>query len=324
MLAILKAFSLALIVLSLIPFATFTFNEIFIRISQRDVMSMTYASRLQSNYSHDFVALCAIVLNEEPYLQEWVDYNLGLGFDLVYIFDNSESHDLNQWQTQQTSNVRVTHLPGSSMQTQAYRQCAKTLIEEGKHKWAAFFDVDEFLVLRRHESLKPFLHEFLISGALAINWIYMGTNNKTIYEPMPVSYRFQHRVGSSTNMHIKTIAVLKNINLGGKFHCHFLPLKKGYRMLDTNRRRVKGPFNRGGPEDVAALYHFFSKSNKEFLLKRIRGRADTVKYDSSYYATLNESLKGWMAGNLKDNSVWKTLIENVPKYTLYEKIDKKH
>jgi hypothetical protein len=302
--------------LSALPFFSFITK---VKIDKDSIINIS-RNGTHGQVTHDLAALCAIALDEEPYLQEWVDYNIGLGFDLIYIYDNSDSHELKQWKTEQPPNIRVSHLPGISMQTEAYRQCAKTLLAEGKHKWAAFFDVDEFLVLRRHDSIVSFLKEYLIVGALGISWIYMGSSNRTIYEPMPVSYRFNLRVGNHTNMHIKTIAVLSSINIDGKFHCHYLPLKRRFRTMDTNGKKIKGPFNRNGPENVAALYHFFSKSNKEFVLKRIRGRADTVKFDKSYYETLNDSFKGWNAGDVRDDSVWNTMKKNVPKYSYYEKI----
>jgi Glycosyl transferase family 2 len=312
--------TVAIILLTLLPFTTLTSGKNALDIHPQEVAIKTLNRQVKSDNTRYLAALCAIALDEEPYLQEWVDYYIGLGFDLVYIFDNSDSHDLKQWKKEQPEYVRVTHLPGISMQTEAYRQCAKNLLEAGKHQWAAFFDVDEFLVLRQYDSITSFLKKYLLSGALGINWVYMGTSNRSIYEPMPVSYRFNFRVSKGTNMHIKTIAVLQDINMNGKFHCHFLPMKPGRRTVDTNGRRIKGPFNRRGPENIAALYHFFSKSSKEFVMKRVRGRADTVKYDKSYYETLNESLQGWMSGDIEDNSVWLTLKKNVPKYSVYEMI----
>jgi Glycosyl transferase family 2 len=318
MLGIKIAITVAITALTILPFINLKEEYIVSEIHPKEVHIKTYERHTKSDNTGSLTALCAIALDEEPYIQEWVDYYIGLGFNLVYIFDNSDFHDLKQWKEEQPEYVKVTHLPGISMQTEAYRQCARNLLEGGKHRWAAFFDVDEFLVLRQHDSISSFLKTYLVSGALGINWIYMGTNNRSTYEPMPVSYRFNRRVSNSTNMHIKTIAVLKDINLNGKFHCHFLPLKQGYRTVDTNGKRIKGPFNRRGPERIAALYHFFSKSKKEFVMKRIRGRADTVKYDKSYYETLNESLNGWMSGDREDNSVWLTLRNNVPKYSIYE------
>ena len=40
------------------------------------------------------VALMAIALNEDPYIDEWIKYNLMIGFDHVYIYDNSEGNTL--------------------------------------------------------------------------------------------------------------------------------------------------------------------------------------------------------------------------------------
>jgi Glycosyl transferase family 2 len=267
-------------------------------------------------------AICAIVLEEDAYIQEWVDYHLGLGFDFIYIFDNSENFDLKGWGAeQQTEQVRVIHFPGLVKQNEAYRNCSSELFTLGYHKWVAFFDLDEFLVLRRHKTVSSFLNKFLKSGGLGINWIHMGSSNRQIYEPIPVTLRFQYKMGNRTNIHIKSIAVLNDINFGGKFHCHFPPIKKRFKIVDTNGKRIRGPFNRNGPQDIASLYHFFSKSKKEFYSKRVRGRADTIKYDKDYFTAINESLSGWFPGDTFDNSVWLTLTRNAPKYKIYERFN---
>jgi hypothetical protein len=85
-------------------------------------LSITASPRVSNgNANRNLAVLCAIALSEEPYLQEWVDYNIGLGFDLVYIFDNSDSHEIKKWQEEQSDHVRIVHFPGISMQTEAYR-----------------------------------------------------------------------------------------------------------------------------------------------------------------------------------------------------------
>ena len=39
--------------------------------------------------SHHSVAIVAIARLENPYINEWIRYHRGLGFDHIYVYDNS-------------------------------------------------------------------------------------------------------------------------------------------------------------------------------------------------------------------------------------------
>lgn len=50
-----------------------------------------------SQHVNESAVLCTIAVNEEAYLDEWVDYYYGLGFSAIFLYDNSIDHDLRQW-----------------------------------------------------------------------------------------------------------------------------------------------------------------------------------------------------------------------------------
>jgi hypothetical protein len=53
-------------------------------------------------------------------------------------------------------------------------------------------DVDEFLVLKKHEHVDELLEEHLPkgSGALSINWVWFSFNGKLLCDAKPVTKRF--------------------------------------------------------------------------------------------------------------------------------------
>ena len=138
-------------------------------------------------YPNGSAVLCVIVLNEKPYIDEWINYHLGLGFSKIVVYDNSASFDLREWRLQEqiTPMVEVIHFPGLAPQERSYLTCAQLALNgqfgENK-KWAAFFDVDEFLVLKKHEHVDELLEEHLPkgSGALSINWVRFSFNGKLL------------------------------------------------------------------------------------------------------------------------------------------------
>jgi acyl-CoA dehydrogenase len=46
------------------------------------------------NKTYNDAVICAIALNEERYIDEWIQYNLFLGFSHIYIYDNSSNNVL--------------------------------------------------------------------------------------------------------------------------------------------------------------------------------------------------------------------------------------
>ena len=76
-------------------------------------------------------AICAIVKDEQLYLEEWVLYNLGLGFQHIYLYDNSQQQTAASWRDQfiDTPEIRdgTTVVPfvddSDTRQYAAYRDC---------------------------------------------------------------------------------------------------------------------------------------------------------------------------------------------------------
>ena len=60
------------------------------------------------------------------YVDEWVDYHLALGFDTVYMMDNTEDFQLEPWHQERRDErrIRVTHVPRNRIQNHVYGLCA--------------------------------------------------------------------------------------------------------------------------------------------------------------------------------------------------------
>lgn len=199
--------------------------------------------------------------------------------------------------------------------------CAK-LAEKNGETWAAFFDIDEFLLLKKHANINDFLIEYgPYKGALGINWVFVGTSNATKYEPKPVTLRFQQVYPKGWEA-IKTIARVRGLK---SFHTPHNVLfdDKNAKTIDTNGAIIEGPANRNMTTDIAALYHYHYKSREEFIFKKERGRPD--KYDEQEYEKELSSAKNdpLPVGDTFDDSIWQILKNRVPKYGLLEDIGMK-
>lgn len=115
-------------------------------------------------------AICCIALNEDLYIDEWLQHHFGLGFNHIYVYDNSPEGSLKLY----CKNVTVIHIPGSIKQVEAYNNCIKNFGEF--HDWCAFIDVDEFFVLHNHKTIQEYIHSLPQDiQAIGVNWLMYGS-----------------------------------------------------------------------------------------------------------------------------------------------------
>jgi hypothetical protein len=234
-------------------------------------------------------ALCAIAKNEGPYVREWIAYHLALGFDKIVIFDNdSTDGDLSVYSSARPGRVEVRHWPtqwGKAPQVPAYN---KFLNEDGHlYDWIAFLDLDEFLNLKKHDSISAFLEAYNDYSAIAINWRMFGSSGLTENDGRLVTDRFDQAspVGFGPNAHVKTIF---RPQCAESADVHSPHLKNGSNLVNTNKLILKSEANGLQLDivlDTAQINHYFTKSYEEFRKKRMRGRADVAIGEDDKYRT---------------------------------------
>lgn len=210
------------------------------------------------------VALVCVAKNEDHYIQEWIDYNKKLGFDDIFIYTNDWDY------SNPDPNIHILPINGGNKQVYSYCYFIKT--HHNEFDWAAFFDVDEFLVLKKHNNIKEFLSDYQECNGVAINWALFGDNgHKTVKNNnYSVLERFTKRQ-SSINNHIKTILNLKKTGVVD-MNVH----KPSVNICNTEYKNITTSFNDEGSLDIAQINHYFGKSYEEFVKKVERGRADSL------------------------------------------------
>lgn len=127
-------------------------------------------------------AICAIARNENHYIKEWCDYHLKLGFDNITIFDNNDVNG-ERIETEVGDfgiSVKVDHRfrgkHDRMHQSEAYTAFYK---ENHSYDWIAYIDIDEFIHLEQHNSIKDFLNEdrFKNIDGIRLCWMCFTDNN---------------------------------------------------------------------------------------------------------------------------------------------------
>jgi hypothetical protein len=209
------------------------------------------------------IALVCIAKNEDNYIQEWIDYHKKLGYDDIFIYQNN-------WRCQiEEPNVIKIEYDGEVRQVPAYND----FIQKNKtnYDWVSFFDVDEFLVLKKHKNIKEFIQDYQDFDGIGVNWILFGDNNLTgVTDEYSVIKRFTKRQ-LGVNEHIKSTIKLTNDVIMG-VHAPYNKM-----LCNTNKELFSGSFNRNTLDDIAQINHYFCKTREEFIEKINRGRSDTYQ-----------------------------------------------
>lgn len=269
------------------------------------------------------VAICVVVKQETRYIDEWVDFHVALGFAPIYIYDNSPDFELWTWLQHREDlqqYVVLIPIPIQPVQLVAYDQCIKSDAKD--NTFVGLFDVDEFLVLKKHDNIVDFMNEYCNAscGQLKINWNMMGNSNKTHYKPLPVLKRFVH---SSGVMGFVKVIVRPDYAADELHYLHSIQLKKG-KTVDTSGKSVtnsgwRRQANNDGPEDSALFYHYKFKSLEEYEIKNCRrGHALDAGRAERHNCGKDLTLDFAMNGTKFDNTAWMQLKRMVPKYTMFD------
>lgn len=205
------------------------------------------------------VALVCIAKNEDNYIYEWVNYHKKIGFDKIFVYEND-------WECPIENDViEKIKINGRHQQIQAYNHFIQNY--SSGYNWAAFLDVDEFLVLKKHKNVKEFINDYREFNGIGINWVLFGDNDhrKVIHDEFSVIKRFTKR-SKNVNPHIKTIL---NLNTNCQMSVHS---PSNLSIVDTNKKIISGPLNFEGDDNIAQINHYFCKTEDEFDIKSKRGR----------------------------------------------------
>jgi len=232
------------------------------------------------------IGLVNVAKLEDHYLKEWLDYNQKLGFDKVLLFQND-------WRTDLEHPILEKGIcDGPSVQVPLYNQ---VLQDNTEYDWLAFIDCDEFIVLKKHNNIKELIEEYQHrTNVIGLNWTYFGNLGKLSREGDSLLKPFTMR-NKGTDQHVKVIVNARSDER------MYLPHNTFKSAMDTNGKRFNGPFNLGGPMDVAYINHYHNKTKEDWMLRCERGRADcNLQHDPNRWdneVNINNEVKDLSAYN---------------------------
>jgi hypothetical protein len=240
------------------------------------------------------VTLCAIARNEGPYLLEWIAWHRLCGMERITLYSNESDDGSDALLARLGALGIIDYRPwpgieGRSSQLAAYQDA----IVRCETRWIAFLDLDEFLNLKRDETVGGFLARFPANvSAIGLNWRIFGSAGRTEKEPGLVMERFTRAapLDHGTSRQTKTIAVAADIY---KVTAHRVRLMHGRGRYVDAAGEPLDPGRGFAPSrhDHVQVNHYVLKSRAEFESKRARGSAlravgDPMKFthrDGDYF-----------------------------------------
>ena len=231
-----------------------------------------------------YLTVCAIAKNEGPYFQEWIEWHKKMGVEKFYIYDNESDDNTREVLAPYIETGLVDYLfwRGKKQQLPVYDDCMDKRRLEAR--WIAVIDLDEFIVPIKDKTIPEFLKRFENFSVVEINWLIYGSGGAKVKEAGSVMERFKYHSAPShtSNRHVKSIVNPRRIfSFVG---CHEAARLSGRAADSHGLPIIKNFRDRQPQQDVIRINHYALKSYEEFLSKRNRGRARTLKYrDFDYF-----------------------------------------
>eukprot|EP00892_Ulva_mutabilis_P000948 jgi/Ulvmu1/10854/UM007_0028.1 len=261
------------------------------------------------------VAICATMKEENSTdVREWLLYYRWLGVEHVYLTENAEEPtphlraEVDDFVQSGFLTYRTEARPRTQMKV--YYECMHN--NHAKYNWLAFFDLDEFLILRPGEEqrLPDFLDAYKQYPGLSVHWVLVGPSGRHTRPPAGGVLQHYLQCAGTGNYVIKTIAntfFLANIAT----HPHNFEFRDRQPSVDEQLRPVPEKNNRvclphgvvpwddrpncyldaGAAHHIAsvtkaALFHYATRSRQDYAAKLARGSAMSRRRRKSW-ATFN-------------------------------------
>ena len=255
------------------------------------------------------ICIVAILKWEEPFLDEWIAYHRMIGIDHFYLYDDDPLFPLAEFVKPYSEYVTVINWNGMDLQIDGQTTTQiKAYVHAVQHfacsyDWVIFMDGDEFIVLRKHQSVPDFLAEFDENcSAVSLHWHVFGHNG--FYEDPPglVTASLTRRM-FTPSIQIKTFsrpATIKSVDSP-----HYCRLRSGS-WLDVNHQPFKYVYPNPGLTDTAHINHYQCRSFVNWMDRAKRGdvstKDDFVKPEHRWRLTEDSCLRHFVTTVAKDRN----------------------
>ena len=181
----------------------------------------------------------AVAKNEENYIEEWIEYNLKLGFDKIYVYLNNWNWHVPQKyygmvETKYWNRRFDPAVGGHMLQAEVYNNFIETQFKNWD--FAAFIDIDEFICLKKDANIAEFCRRYKDTDAIALHWRCFGDSGIKKFDGQYSVIKRFNQCERSLSSCIKTIVNLYKT----KFRFRFVSAHTGKTITGVLPRTLSG------------------------------------------------------------------------------------
>ena len=253
--------------------------------------------------------ILTIIKNEHQYLDEWIQYHLGIGVSHIFILEDtdSDSHKeiCNKYgnsvslgnvidvldEVQRKEAKEIKELNKYSVQHMYFRNGLNKIkkLYSDKYDWCFLIDNDEFITLENDgDKLEDVLNFYNNYEAFIMSWKWYGANgyiNKPDYSNKGVVETFIKEAEGKNSNQVKTCYKLKTFRNEFLYTHHHPTDKCNWCNSDFIRDYYTATFSK------IYIRHYVTKSWEEYVWKRkIRGYPWGRERDFDYFFKVNTDM----------------------------------
>jgi len=240
----------------------------------------------------DKIAICAIFKDEALYLLEWLAFHKMIGVDRFFLYDNGSADGGAELirSSAFAQNVTLIEWPERPGQLSAYNHFR--VHHSSRFTWAAFIDIDEFIVPLAGTSIRDILmrRTYQPFAQILLQWLVFGPSGHQHRPPGLVIENYTRRmpVEIEASRHIKPI--VRTAMMRGIDHTPHSAECDGPSCNTRGEEVLHFPIQLIECHDVMVVHHYFTKSREEWEFKRQRGRGDSLlPYGDRIFSDVTES-----------------------------------
>ena len=229
------------------------------------------------------VCICTLGKDENRYITEFVEYYKEYGVDKIYLYDNNDidgerfENVIGKYvENKYVEIIDWRGVKGTSTYYGIMDSCYQTY--HNQYDWLIFYELDEFLYLKKYKNVKKFLisDKFNNCESIQLNWVHMSDNNQIFYENKPLLERFPEIGKNIVKNKYNKICFVKTIIRG---HLKNITINQNH-ILSEKLKACDGFGRKSKVKKIESLNpdytynfirHYYGKSIQEFIEKIKRG-----------------------------------------------------
>jgi hypothetical protein len=222
------------------------------------------------------LAICTLMANERPYVEEWLAFHRAQGVTLFRIYVDRTRADLPDDGTARLLralpyDIEVVEWtePGPRRQVAAFDDGLISL--QDRAEWVAFIDCDEFLF--HPDMLMPECLAGISASAVAVQQTVFGSMGRLTKPAGLVTESYTLRATRQYSEHRWFKSIVRPDRAGTFYNSHMARVVGGYVLGDGSN--LYCPTTPGCADRIATtgprLHHYMLKSREEWLAKRAKG-----------------------------------------------------